>query len=198
MMLACLAALLAIALLLGWGMGRGRGTLLKRAAGPNTCDFLLVDRGSLIVVRQGVTADATRAGVTGDATTFGQFAITSEGTGGLAFLSDVLQVTRTRQLQLLTDPLPRNGRHGFFWLNGSFPQDPPGKNEIELTFRAAGAPMWALAVPLLLPLPILLLRAARRSRRRRRGMCIRCGYDLRASPERCPECGAAGHSSLPA
>lgn len=36
---------------------------------------------------------------------------------------------------------------------------------------------------------ILLIRRGNARRRRRSGLCIRCGYDLRASPGSCPECG---------
>jgi predicted amidophosphoribosyltransferase len=52
------------------------------------------------------------------------------------------------------------------------------------------APYWAV-VGVLLVLPAAWVVGKLRRRRRIVGVCRTCGYDLRASRERCPECGMA-------
>jgi hypothetical protein len=50
-------------------------------------------------------------------------------------------------------------------------------------------PIWFIAL-LCLPLPLIAFRRWRKKRRiDREGLCRVCGYDLRASVQRCPECG---------
>jgi len=50
-------------------------------------------------------------------------------------------------------------------------------------------PHWVLLVPLALPPLLSLCRWKRVRSRRKLGLCPVCGYDLRASKDRCPECG---------
>jgi hypothetical protein len=64
-----------------------------------------------------------------------------------------------------------------------------------------GQSRW-LAVPYLTPLlpcaalpAVMTYNAWRRRRRNLRGLCRQCGYDLRASRGRCPECGAPATAS---
>jgi hypothetical protein len=50
-------------------------------------------------------------------------------------------------------------------------------------------PHWFVFLLMLFPTIRLIPRFARRARWHARGYCLKCGYDLRATPGQCPECG---------
>jgi hypothetical protein len=54
---------------------------------------------------------------------------------------------------------------------------------------AINTALFSAAWAVLLVIPITIFRSARAARRRRRGWCIACGYDLRGASPVCPECG---------
>ena len=59
---------------------------------------------------------------------------------------------------------------------------------------AVTLPAYAV-LPLAAVLPLLwgafVLRRMQSGKRKAHGLCPACGYDMRATPDRCPECGAA-------
>lgn len=52
-----------------------------------------------------------------------------------------------------------------------------------------GLPHWFLLLLLAIPMALTLRRRFRKARYIRDSLCEKCGYDVRHSPERCPECG---------
>jgi hypothetical protein len=60
---------------------------------------------------------------------------------------------------------------------------------VAYTIRRLAVPYWLLAVVLGLLPSARLFAVWRRRRRVGHGLCPTCGYDLRATPTRCPECG---------
>lgn len=75
------------------------------------------------------------------------------------------------------------GRWRFAWMRGTF-------TEVAGSwFVAVGVPHAVPVVALALLAVPWVMRRGRRWRRRRGGLCLACGYDLRFSGERCPECG---------
>ena len=62
-------------------------------------------------------------------------------------------------------------------------------DDVRSHYVSVTAPYWSVIVLLLVAPGVWVVRRSRRNRGRRLGLCPSCGYDLRATRERCPECG---------
>jgi hypothetical protein len=115
-----------------------------------------------------------------------------------ARLQESYEKNEIKGWQFTTDPAIARERRPFDVLGFSFqstgwePGD--GYPDYFYHFRSLTVPLWFLLCTFgVLPL-LACVRARRgwvRRGRRRRGLCTACGYDLRASPDQCPECGAS-------
>ena len=112
--------------------------------------------------------------------------------------------------QFIPAPLPADGYHyssqpayipvalmnkgawlGFMWFWNSSMTPIGGKNMQTYSLQVF-APHWFYGCLLSIRSILWLFSAVRKRRTVRRALsqlCVHCGYDLRASPERCPECG---------
>jgi hypothetical protein len=89
------------------------------------------------------------------------------------------------------DPRRHHFWLGFYWRT---PETWPDNAGRPVAVRTIGIPMYALvalfgATPAMRAFPGFR-RVILNRRRPRPGVCARCGYDLRATPQRCPECGS--------
>jgi hypothetical protein len=151
--------------------GGARGTEFAAtplSIAPQRARFLASARGRLLLIDQSCAADAAA-----------QRDISHCGVFGMPSAVVVYS--------------PRGAVDGKGWLgfghvSSQFGRAAAGKSAFE--YSVLSIPYWAAVVSTVILPAWWLRRRLVDCRRAREGLCRTCGYDLRASSDRCPECGA--------
>jgi len=95
-------------------------------------------------------------------------------------------------------PTGATGWTGVLQSRGAVTTD-AGRFIFTVTCSGVFIPWWLPSSVGIIPAAIFLVRWRRRQNRVQAGQCVVCGYDLRATPDRCPECGTrvGAHNALP-
>jgi hypothetical protein len=91
---------------------------------------------------------------------------------------------------------PTHGLLGFGWGQKQFSTvvsrlaPTPIGVKVAMDYRVVAVPYWFILLGLCVLPGLWVHHSLRQHQRRIGGLCPVCGYDLRASPDRCPECGS--------
>ena len=113
-----------------------------------------------------------------------------------AYLARLRVGSAPRVLKLTTGDMvfryepPPHSVLAFGWESRPSPSTPT------IWFRRVTVPYAFAIVLFAFPATLALAGSIRNRRRRRAGCCVACGYDLRASLARCPECGLKPHPTV--
>ena len=172
-------AWLPLAIVVGaWALSYVHAAVVQWSADAGQCYFLVSDGGRLAAARQSISPGVPPGPFRADATRLGRLSIASDDQGSAMMSFDPDGVDRTFLGFATADA------RGSFGIGGITP------SSYRAEFTLYAAPYWAIAGLAALPPVLVLVRRRRTLRRLRFGRCTRCGYDLRATPGRCPECGA--------
>jgi hypothetical protein len=182
--LTVISLILCAATVLGWGVGAIHPFNLRLHSKPERSFFAIFDVWTFKVAEQLMTPVVHPGARGSDTATLGAFwtLYGKRNTGGITF-----------------DPRYTWDYRGVLGFGGigfksaiedAWAGNPPVVlYKVNVLFRAVRVPYWGLIL-LFGFLPGWRYWGWRREARRiREGLCESCGYDLRATPDRCPECG---------